>query len=247
VTRGANGGKSEAGSTLIELLVAMSIFVTVLGITYGTLINVQQQTNYNIGRQQVTEGGMLALNKIASQVRDVSNSYDNAYQAGDTGTADIVTMNATEMQFLSGNNIINNDASGLVDTNGGGSFGTGCANLIDIKLVSGAIVETETAPTVPSSGSTSGQCTWTATAVTVTLASNVEPLCAGAPCTAATTGATIFSYLQSYPDQTATATSASQVGEVTIGFAVLSRNSSISPVVLTETVRLAAVLADPSS
>ncbi len=236
--------RSEAGVSLVEMTLAMSIFVVIVGITYGTLGNLQKQTNDNVGLLQSTEAGMLVLNRVATEVRDISNSYLNSVQGQNGGTADIVTgkMTATEVEFLSATNIVNNDTAGIVDPNGG-SFDTGCANLIDIQLVSGNLVQTQTAPTL-----SGGQCTWSATPSTVTLLRNVEPLCSGAACLAASPGATIFSYLQSYPDQTQAATTPAQVGEVAIGFAVLPAGSSrAQPVVLSQTVRLAAVLADPSS
>ena len=58
-----------------------------------------------------------------------------------------------------------------------------------------------------------------------------------------------FSYWERYPNETTTATTAAEVGEVTIGFAVIPQQNSsqTSPIVLTQTVRLAAVLDDPSA
>jgi prepilin-type N-terminal cleavage/methylation domain-containing protein len=233
---------SDTGTTLVEMMLAVAIFAVVVGITYGTLGNVQQQTSNNVGLQQVTESAMLGLNQMAYEIRDISNSYLNSFQGEDSGTGDIATMAATEIQFLSGNHIVANDAAGIVDPNGG-SFTTGCANLIDIKLVSGNLVQTQTAPTIAG-----GQCTWTSTPITVTLVRNVEPLCSGSPCPAATPGAAIFSYLQGYPNLGQPTTTTALVGEVTVGFAVLAGGSShVNPVALTQTVRLASVLADPSS
>jgi hypothetical protein len=226
------------------MALAMSVFVVIVAITYGTLGNLQQQVSNNVGLEQATEAGMLAMNQVATEVRDVSNSYLNSVQGQDGGTADIVSgmMTATELEFLSADNIVVNDAAGIVDPSGG-SFSSGCANLIDIKLVSGNLVQTQTAPTL-----SGGQCTWSATPSTVTLVRNVEPLCSGSPCLAASPGATIFTYLQAYPNQALVATTPVQVGEVTVGFAVAPSGSSrAKPVVITQTVRLAAVLADPSS
>ncbi len=234
--------RPEGGTTLVEMMLAVAVFAVVVAITYGTLGNVQQQTTNNINLQQATQAGMLALNQISSEVRDMSNSFLNSLQSQNSGTADIVTMTATELAFLSGNDIVNNDTAGIVDPNGG-SFTTGCANLIDIKLVSGNLVQTDIAPTIAGA-----QCTWTATPSTVTLLRKVEPLCSGAPCLATSTGASIFSYLQGYPSLGQSTSAANAVGEVSVGFAVLAGGSShVSPVVLTQTVRLAAVLADPSS
>jgi len=69
----------------------------------------------------------------------------------------------------------------------------------------------------------------------------------GSPCSAASPGAAIFSYLQRYPNQEVPASTPAQVGEVTIGFAALpERSAQGTPVVFTQTVRLASVLADPS-
>jgi prepilin-type N-terminal cleavage/methylation domain-containing protein len=235
---------SEGGFTLIELMVAISIFLVIMATICGSLFNVEQQTNSNLTSEQLTQSGMLALNQVANEIRDMSNSYDNSVQSADNGTADIQTMSATEIEFLSGNNIINNENAGLVDSNGG-TFTTGCANEIDIKLVSGNLVQTQTTPTL-----VSGRCTWTGTPGAETLVQDVMPLCSGSPCASATSsGATIFSYQERYPDEADTASTAAQVGEITVGFAVLPSASSsyTAPVVLTQTVRLGAVVNDPSA
>ena len=235
-------GPSEAGFTLIEMMVAVSIFAVVLGVVCGSLVHIDQQAFDNIAIQQLSDTAMLGLNQVSVEVRDLSATYDNTVQAGDTGTADIVTMTATEIDFLSGDKVVSNDNAGIVDANGG-SFYTGCANLIDIKLVSGNLVQTQTVPTLEN-----GQCTWTASPGTGTLLQNIEPLCSGSPCSAASPGAAIFSYLQRYPNQEVPASTPAQVGEVTIGFAALpERSAQGTPVVFTQTVRLASVLADPSS
>lgn len=239
-----NNVRPEGGFSLVELMVAVSVFLIVLATICGTLFSVERQTNDNLEREQLTQSGMLALNQVANEIRDMSNSYDNAVQSEDNGIADIQKMTATEIEFLSGNNIINNENAGLVDSSGG-TFTTGCANEIDIKLVSGNLVQTQTTPTL-----VSGQCTWTSSPGTETVAQDVMPLCSGTPCASATsTGATIFSYQERYPDQTDSATTAAQVGEITVGFALLPPQSSthVAPVTFTQTVRLGAVLADPSS
>ena len=149
-------GPSEAGFTLIEMMVAVSIFAVVLGVVCGSLVHIDQQAFDNIAIQQLSDTAMLGLNQVSVEVRDLSATYDNTVQAGDTGTADIVTMTATEIDFLSGDKVVSNDNAGIVDANGG-SFYTGCANLIDIKLVSGNLVQTQTVPTLAN-----GQCTWMA-------------------------------------------------------------------------------------
>jgi prepilin-type N-terminal cleavage/methylation domain-containing protein len=235
---------SESGFTLIELMVAVSIFLVIMATICGSLFNVESETNSNLTSEQLTQSGMLALHQVANEIRDMSNSYDNSVQSEDNGVADIQTMSATEIEFLSGNNIINNESAGLVDPDGG-TFTTGCANEIDIKLVSGNLVQTETTPTL-----VSGQCKWTGTTGSETLAQDVVPLCSASACaSASSTGATIFSYQERYPDEADTASTAAQVGEITIGFAVLpSKTSSyVAPVVLTQTVRLGAVVNDPSA
>ncbi len=249
---------SDAGTTLIELMVAVFIFAIVLGITTGTLALVQQQTNNNMTSLQAAEAGMVGLNRVALEVRDMSDSYDNPVQAANTGTADIVVMQPTDVKFLSGNLLIKNDTHGIIDSNNGGagSFTTGCANEIEIALQytsgtakSGSMVQTVTPPVVATTGTTAGECTWPGPAQTTTVISQVKPLCAGAPCVTVTSaGATLFSYLQGYPNQTLPATAAVQVGEVAIGFAVAAEigSSQVAPVVLTQTVRLGAVTALPT-
>jgi prepilin-type N-terminal cleavage/methylation domain-containing protein len=234
----------EAGFTLIELMVAISIFLVIMATICGSLFVVESETNSNLTTESLTQSGMLALNQVANEIRDMSNSYDNSVQSQDNGAADIQTMSATEIKFLSGNNIINNESAGLVDSSGG-TFTTGCANEIDIKLVSGNLVQTETTPTL-----VSGQCTWSGTAGSETVAQDVMPLCSGSACASTTsTGAAIFSYQERYPDEADTASTSAQVGEVTIGFAVLPAKTSsyVAPVVLTQTVRLGAVVNDPSA
>jgi prepilin-type N-terminal cleavage/methylation domain-containing protein len=242
VTRPADR-RSHAGFTLVELMIAMAIFSLLMATICATLLNVQDQTTNNLTVQELTQSGMLALNEVATEIRDLSNSYDNSVQASDSGGADIVTMNATQLEFLAGNNIVNNDTAGLVDTSGG-SFTTGCANEVNISLTSGNLVQAQTTPTL-----SSGQCAWTGTAGSATLVRDIEPLCSGSPCSAGSPGASIFSYWERYPNQTSTATTPAEIGAVTIGFAVVSQQNSsqITPIVLTQTIRLAAVLDDPSS
>ena len=77
--------RSDAGTTLIELMVAVVIFAVVIGITTSTLALVQQQTNHNITSLQSTEAGMVGLNEVALEIRDMSDSYDNAVQTANTG------------------------------------------------------------------------------------------------------------------------------------------------------------------
>jgi prepilin-type N-terminal cleavage/methylation domain-containing protein len=235
--------RSDAGFTLVELMIALAIFSLLLATICASLMNVQDQTTNNLTIQELTQSGMLALNEVATEIRDLSNSYDNSVQASEAGDPDILTMSSTQLKFLTGNNIINNDAAGIVDVNGG-TFTTGCANEMNISLSSGNLVQAQTTPTL-----SSGQCTWTGTPGSATLVRDIEPLCSGSPCAAGSSGASIFSYWERYPNETATATTAAAVGEVTIGFALVPQQNStqVAPIVLTQTVRLAAVLDDPSS
>jgi prepilin-type N-terminal cleavage/methylation domain-containing protein len=239
--RGQN--QADAGFTLVELMIALAIFSLLLATICATLLNVQDQTTNNLTVQQLTQSGMLALNEVATEVRELSNSYDNSVQMNDGGYADVVTMSATKLEFLAGNEIIKNDGAGIVDENGG-SYTTGCANQITISLSSSNLIQAQTNPTL-----TSGECTWSGATGSATLVRGIEPLCSGSPCSAGSPGATIFSYWERYPNETTTATTAAEVGEVTIGFAVRPQQNSsqISPIVLTQTVRLAAVLDDPSA
>ncbi len=235
--------RSDAGFTLVELMIALAIFSLLLATICASLMNVQDQTTNNLTIQELTQSGMLALNEVATEIRDLSNSYDNSVQASDAGDPDILTMSSTQLKFLTGNNIINNDTAGIVDENGG-TFTTGCANEMNISLSSGNLVQAQTTPTL-----SSGQCTWTGTPGSATLVRDIEPLCSGSPCATGSSGASIFSYWERYPDETTTATTAAAVGEVTIGFALVPQQNStqVAPIVLTQTVRLAAVLDDPSS
>ena len=149
--------RSDAGFTLVELMIALAIFSLLLATICASLMNVQDQTTNNLTIQELTQSGMLALNEVATEIRDLSNSYDNSVQASDAGDPDILTMSSTQLKFLTGNNIINNDTAGIVDENGG-TFTTGCANEMNISLSSGNLVQAQTTPTL-----SSGQCTWTGT------------------------------------------------------------------------------------
>jgi prepilin-type N-terminal cleavage/methylation domain-containing protein len=235
--------RSDAGFTLVELMIALAIFSLLLATICASLMNVQDQTTNNLTIQELTQSGMLALNEVATEIRDLSNSYDNSVQASDAGDPDILTMSSTQVKFLTGNNIINNDTAGIVDANGG-TFTTGCANEMNISLSSGSLVQAQTTPAL-----SNGQCTWTGTPGSATLVRDIEPLCSGSPCAAGSSGASIFNYWERYPNETTTATTAAAVGEVTIGFALVPQQNStqVAPIVLTQTVRLAAVLDDPSS
>ncbi len=216
-------------------MVAVFIFAIVLGLTTGSLALVQQQTNNNMRSLQAAEAGMVGLNRVALEVRDISDSYDNPVQAANTGTADIVVMQATDVKFLSGNLLIKNDTHGVIDANNGGagSFTTGCANEIEIALQyasgtakSGSLVQTVTPPVVAATGQQPVNARGRP-AQTTTVISQVKPLCAGVPClTVTSAGATLFSYFQGYPNQTVPAIAAVQVGEVAIGFAVPAQNGS---------------------
>jgi prepilin-type N-terminal cleavage/methylation domain-containing protein len=239
--RGQNA--AEAGFTLVELMIALAIFSLLLATVCATLLNVQDQTTNNLTIQELTQSGMLALNEVAEEVRELSNSYDNSVQMTDSGDADIVTMGATQLEFLAANEIIKNDGAGIVDENGG-SFTTGCANQITMSLSSSNLVQAQRIPTL-----TNGVCTWPGAAGSATLVRGIEPLCSGSPCPAGSPGATIFRYWERYPNETTTATTPAHVGELTIGFALMPQQNSsqISPIVLTQTVRLAAVLDDPSA
>ncbi len=239
--RGQN--EADVGFTLVELMTALAIFSLLLATVCATLLNVQDQTTNNLTIQELTQSGMLALNEVAEEVRELSNSYDNSVQMTDGGDADIVTMGATQLEFLAANEIIKNDGAGIVDANGG-SFTTGCANQITMSLSSSNLVQAQRTPTL-----TNGVCTWPGAAGSAPLVRDIEPLCSGSPCAAGSPGATIFSYWERYPNETTAATTPAQVGEVTIGFALMPQQNSsqISPVVLTQTVRLAAVLDDPSA
>ena len=135
--------QADAGFTLVELMIALAIFSLLLATICATLLNVQDQTTNNLTVQQLTQSGMLALNEVATEVRDLSNSYDNSVQMSDSGDADIVSMSATNLEFLAGNEIIKNDGAGIVDENGG-SYTTGCANQITISLSSSNLVQGQT-------------------------------------------------------------------------------------------------------
>ena len=101
----------------------------------ATLLNVQDQTTNNLTIQELTQSGMLALNEVAEEVRELSNSYDNSVQMTDGGDADIVTMGATQLEFLAANEIIKNDGAGIVDANGGQLYHGVCQPNNNVSLV----------------------------------------------------------------------------------------------------------------
>lgn len=74
--RRARGGQSDAGVTLVELLITMIIFSLVMAMTYGVLITVQRQTKDQIARADAVGDARLALQQIDRQVRSGNVLYN---------------------------------------------------------------------------------------------------------------------------------------------------------------------------
>ena len=66
----------DAGLTLVELLITMTIFSVVLAMTYSVLITVQRQTKDQTARADAVGDARLALQQIDRQVRSGNVLYD---------------------------------------------------------------------------------------------------------------------------------------------------------------------------
>jgi hypothetical protein len=71
-------GAGDAGTTLVELLVVMTVSVLMLTLTYGALITVQKQTVDNQARNQAVDDAQLGLQQIDRQVRSADQIFDPA-------------------------------------------------------------------------------------------------------------------------------------------------------------------------
>jgi type II secretory pathway component PulJ len=80
-------GRSEEGTTLIELLVTMAMFAVILIVAYSVLFMVQTQTSTNLRVSDAVGQAKLALAQIDRQVRSGNVLYSPAGEstAGCTG------------------------------------------------------------------------------------------------------------------------------------------------------------------
>jgi len=70
------GRRFQRGFTLLELLVAMSIFVSVLGILFGTLSQIQKIWTLQRTRMEIYENARLVFDLISRDVQAVVTSQD---------------------------------------------------------------------------------------------------------------------------------------------------------------------------
>jgi len=70
--------RSDAGTTLVELIISMTIFSLALAMVYGVLITVQRQTKDATSRADSVGNARLALQQIDRQVRSGNVLYNPA-------------------------------------------------------------------------------------------------------------------------------------------------------------------------
>ena len=73
--------RSDAGTTLVELIISMTIFSLALAMVYGVLITVQRQTKDATSRADSVGNARLALQQIDRQVRSGNVLYNPASEA----------------------------------------------------------------------------------------------------------------------------------------------------------------------
>lgn len=77
VIRGrVRGTGDDQGLTLVELLVSMAIFSTIIGFVYGVLITVQKQSVDVQAREQSVGNARLAIEQMDRQIRSGNVLYD---------------------------------------------------------------------------------------------------------------------------------------------------------------------------
>lgn len=84
--RRARLGRSEAGTTLVELLVVLGVLGTVLTGVFGALVSVQNTENRVNIRKQTEDQVRLAVEQIDRQVRSGNVLYDPAQEGSNAGT-----------------------------------------------------------------------------------------------------------------------------------------------------------------
>ena len=73
--------RSDAGTTLVELIISMTIFSLALAMVYGVLITVQRQTKDATSRADSVGNARLALQQIDRQVRSGNVLYNPASES----------------------------------------------------------------------------------------------------------------------------------------------------------------------
>lgn len=73
--------RGDSGVTMVELLITMTIFGTILAVIYGVLISVQKQTADTVKRADSVDQVRLALSEIDRQVRSGNVLYNPIYEA----------------------------------------------------------------------------------------------------------------------------------------------------------------------
>lgn len=91
----ADRPRDDAGLTLIELLVAMSLFMGVIAGVYGVLISVQRQGSDIAGREETVGNARIGLAQMDRQIRSgnvlyspINETVPTSCQAGTTAGVD---------------------------------------------------------------------------------------------------------------------------------------------------------------
>ncbi len=79
------GARTDAGVSLIEVLVVMTLFTGILAVTYSVLATVQSQTADTLAKSDDASRARLGLAQIDRQVRSGNVLYSPAGESGTTG------------------------------------------------------------------------------------------------------------------------------------------------------------------
>jgi type II secretory pathway component PulJ len=78
--------RTEAGTTLVELLVVMSLLSVIMGIVLAGLVSMQNTENRVNNRSQTNDQVRLAVEQIDKQVRSGNVLYDPALEGANAGS-----------------------------------------------------------------------------------------------------------------------------------------------------------------
>ncbi|WP_439692974.1 PulJ/GspJ family protein [Curtobacterium sp. SP.BCo] len=153
------GERRDEGLTLIELLVAMSLFGVLLAIVGGTFYSITRATTFAAARDQNSRNASNAMNEIVRQVRAAADNPN----VGAADTPAFLSAGPTSMQFTTlvatGRNAVPQQVT----------FSVSAAGVLTEKVIAGSTTD-NAYYTFPGAGSTS------------TIASSIEvPTSTGTP------------------------------------------------------------------
>jgi prepilin-type N-terminal cleavage/methylation domain-containing protein len=214
------GEGSEAGFSLLELMIVIGLLGVVMAAVLGGFIGLQNATSSNVVRQQTIEQAEQAMQNVS---KDIRATADN--QATDTPL--ILTMTATSIEMDANIDTLDNNAA-----SGNASAYGGCPDQITISgsATPGPITETRTHP---NNAAGAAACTWNSSVDTYT-----RTLVTGA-----TLNLSYFTLADPTTDSPAqTSTSADTTASVQVVIAVSPSNGSsqVTPAYLEQMVPLAA-------